>query len=253
MEFKSVIISEKGRREALEDSYFLDMNFANRGWIFGGIYDGHNGSFAAEYASENLHLTFLKELLSGFTVEKAFSFSYQQISTKLKNEKSGTTAVNFFIRDGEVFTANIGDSRAIVIGENKVNQLTIDHRVNNPEERERIKKSGGRILGSYVIRGFSGVMNTRVFGDQYFRPVGVISIPFLNRYKISKEDLFLIVGCDGLFDFMENEEVAILAREYPEPDQLAKALKKEVLINRNGTDNLTIITLKIKNCQTCHV
>lgn len=244
---EAAIISEKGRRSKMEDSSFLDLNFAKKGWVFGGIYDGHGGKFTAKYAGEKLDQKFLEKLLFGLSAREAFIETYQEISEELKNQKSGSTAVNFLIKNGEIFTANIGDSRIIVIGEEGFTQLTVDHRVSNPEERERVKKVGGRIFSSYLIKGFKGVMNTRAFGDQQFRSVGVISVPFLNQYRISREDIILLAACDGLFDFMSNEEVASLVREFPEPNQLVEALKKEVLINRRGTDNLTIVVVSLKN------
>lgn len=244
---EAAIISEKGRRSKMEDTYFLDLNFAKKGWVFGGIYDGHGGKFTAKYLGEKLHQKFLEKLLFGLSAQEAFIETYQEISEKLKNQKSGSTAVNFLIRGNEIFIANIGDSRIIVIGEEGLTQLTVDHRVNNPEERERVKKAGGRIFSSYLIKGFKGVMNTRAFGDQQFRSVGVISVPFLNQYRILRKDLTLIAACDGLFDFMSNKEIANFARRFLEPNQLVEALKKEVLINRRGTDNLTIVVVSLKN------
>lgn len=243
---KAAIISERGLRPEMEDTHFLDLNFANCGWIFAGIYDGHGGQFAAEYTSKRLHRVFLEKLLAGSSPGKAFIESYETTSEELNNQDSGTTAVNFFIRDKEIFTANAGDARALVIGNTGFRQLTIDHRLANQEERKRVDKKGGHIRYPYVYRGYVGLMPTRTIGDQYFRPVGVIATPSLNECKITEDDLVLLAACDGLFDVMTNEEVAEFAMRFSQPDSLVEALKHEVLLNRFGTDNLTIITVFLK-------
>ena len=243
---EAAVVSEKGRRVKMEDAYFLDLNFGNKGWAFGGIYDGHNGRYAANYASEKLHKRFLEKLLSGILPQKAFIETYEEISEELKEQGSGTTAVDFLIKEGEIFTANAGDSRAVVIGDKAFHQLTINHRLDNLEERKRIEKMGGYIEEPYVCRGSQGLMPTRTIGDEYFKPVGIISTPFVNSYKISKEDLILLVACDGLFDVMSNEELADFVRKFSNPNQLVKILQKEILYNRLGSDNLTIIAVNLK-------
>ena len=101
---KTAVISEQGRREEMENTYFLDLNFANNGWVFGGVYDGHGGKYAAEYAAANLHQRFLTELLSGLSPQEAFVASYQRISQELEEQEqeSGTVAVSFLIKDNRI-------------------------------------------------------------------------------------------------------------------------------------------------------
>ena len=240
----------------MEDTYFLDLNFVDKGWIFGGVYDGHGGSFAAEYTGQNLHHKFLAKLLSGLFPQQAFGETYEEISEELEEQTSGTTAVNFLIKPahrenagsseekaGRIFTANAGDARALVVGGKEFHQLTTDHRLDNREERQRIEQMGAVIDYPYVYRGRCGLMPTRTIGDSYFKPVGVIAEPSVNEYEISKQDLVLIAACDGLFDVMSNEEVAECARNFLDPKELTEALKHEVLDNRKGVDNLTIIAV----------
>ena len=239
------VISEKGIRNTMEDAHFVDTDFGGRQWIFCGIYDGHGGQFASGYAAENMHRVFLDNLLHGATPQQAFIDSYEKISAGLSEQTSGTTAVNIFIKNGIIYTANAGDARAIVIGKNQVIQLTIDHRVGNTEERQRIENSGGRIVYSYVSNGAGGLMPTRTIGDQPFKSVGVIATPSVGEHRISPDDSVLLIGCDGLFDVMSNEEIADFASRTVNISSLLENLKREVLVNRSGTDNLTIIALKL--------
>jgi serine/threonine protein phosphatase PrpC len=242
---KAAVISETGYRQEMEDAHFLDLNFANKGWIFGGIYDGHGGNYAAKYASETLHKQFLKYLLAGTSPQEAFVKSYEETSRELGEQGSGTTAVDFLIMDRRIFTANAGDARAIVVNRKEVIQLTVDHRLDNLSERKRVEKMGAYTAYPYVYRGNMGLMPTRTIGDEYFKPVGVIATPSVNEYQISKEDIALVAACDGLFDVMTNEEVADFARRIHNPKALVETLENEVIINRSGTDNLTIIAVSL--------
>jgi serine/threonine protein phosphatase PrpC len=227
----------------MQDTYYLDLNFGGRGWVFGGVYDGHGGSYAAEYTAQNLHTLFLNKYLAGATPEKAFTKSYETISRELKEQESGTTAVTFLIRDSDIFTANAGDSRIIVISKREAKQLSIDHRLNNTEEFNRVVAAGALIRYPYVIRGPQGIMTTRAIGDPYFNAVGVISTPSTNHHVVSEDDLMLIAASDGLWDTMSNAEVSSFAGKIQDPDTLLEALAEEVLDNRLGTDNLTIIAV----------
>jgi serine/threonine protein phosphatase PrpC len=243
---KAAVVSEIGGRSEMEDAYFLDINFADRGWLFGGVYDGHAGAFAAVYAAERLHGLFLERLMAGLSPQDGFIESYERISEELKTQDSGTTAVTFLIQDARLFTANVGDTRALVVSRKDSRQLTIDHRLDNREERARIVSRGGRIAYPYVYRGYRGLMPTRAIGDPYFEPVGVIATPSVGEYDISTADLFLIAACDGLFDVMTNDEVSRIARDYPgQPETLLEALKHQALVARDGQDNLTIIAVSL--------
>lgn len=231
----------------MEDAHVLNVNFAGKGWLFGGIFDGHHGELAARYAALTIDTIFLNHLLSGLSPDKAFGEAYRNISERLKHQESGTTAVTFLIKDKTIHTANVGDSRAIVIGASTIHQLTVDHRVNNREEENRILTMGGRIRGSYVIRGNMGLMPTRTIGDEYFKSVGIIADPSVSIYGIADDDLFLIAACDGLFDFMTNDDVVACCREHTDPEPIVDRLRTDVLINRHGMDNLTIIAVDLKD------
>lgn len=243
---QAAVTSEKGIRPSMEDAHYLDLDFGGKGWIYGGIYDGHNGDYAAKYAAERLHQIFLEKLLSGLTPEPAFTQSYETVSQEVSEQESGTTAVDILIKGNRIYMANAGDARAIVISQNSVSQLTVDHRVDNTEERGRVEKAGASIDYPYVIRGNLGLMPTRSIGDQYFKAVGVIATPSISKHLIAPDDLMLVAACDGLWDFISNKGVAAFVREFAEPKLLLDALAREILFNRLGTDNLTIIAISLR-------
>lgn len=241
----AAVISEKGVRPSMEDAHILDVNFGQKGWVYGGIYDGHNGDFAARYAEKRLPDIFLKNLFDGFSPVTAFTRSYEIVSQEIGGQDSGTTAVDFLIQPNRVSVANAGDARAIVVGRQRISQLTVDHRVENLEERQRVIKMGAIIDYPYVVKDSQGIMPTRTIGDRYFKSVGVIALPSVNEYVITPDDLMLVSACDGLWDFMSNVEVADLAREYKDSKTFLDKLEREVLIDRRGTDNLTVIAVSL--------
>jgi serine/threonine protein phosphatase PrpC len=61
----------------------------------------------------------------------------------------------------KIYSANSGDSRAIVVGKNgRVKQLSRDHKPCDPDEAERIKAKGGR------IEAFRDMMTGEEMGPQ---------------------------------------------------------------------------------------
>jgi len=229
----------------MEDFHFLNTDFGGKGRIFGGVYDGHNGACAARYAAATLHIYFLDCLRDGSTPSEAFCVAYQKVSDDLKNQTSGTTAVTFLLDQDQIHAANAGDSRMIVVGDDEPRQLTVDHRLDNPEEVERILRSGGETDYPYVIKGIRGLMPTRALGDEYFRDVGVIPLPAGCVYNIRDRDRWLVAATDGLFDEMDNENVSCLCRKHSEPRLLAQILVREVLTGCAMPDNTTIILVKL--------
>jgi serine/threonine protein phosphatase PrpC len=242
---KAAVISRQGMRPTMQDTCFLDLDFAGSGWVFGGVYDGHGGSLAAEYAAQNLHTLFLSKCESGFPPTHAFIESYEAISRELEKQESGTTATTFLIKDRDIFTANVGDSSLIVVSKGGAIQLSVDHRLSNSQEFKRVTASGATISYPYVMKGMQGLMTTRAIGDPYFSSAGVISTPSTNHHVISKDDLILISASDGLWDIITVPEVSSYARKLPDPNKLVKFLAEEALVTRFGLDNLTIIAVSL--------
>ena len=75
---------------------------------------------------------------------------------------SGTTFTSAFFCGNQLYTANVGDSRCILIssddqGKVRIRQLTQDHKPDNQKEKTRINASGGKVMQAQDWRGrFSG-------------------------------------------------------------------------------------------------
>jgi len=100
-------------------------------------------------------------------------------------------------------------------------QLTVDQKPNHHQEKQRILKSGGRVIrlkdeygspiGPYRIwkqeGHLPGLAMSRSIGDQVASEVGVIATPIVLEFEPAPGfDQFLIVASDGLWDVMSNSE-----------------------------------------------
>ena len=55
-----------------------------------------------------------------------------------------------------------------------------------------------------------GLAMSRSFGDKVAALVGVVCNPEIMEWKLTGDDKFLIVASDGLWEFLESDEVRII-------------------------------------------
>ena len=82
--------------------------------------------------------------------------------------------------------------------------MSIDHKPNRPEERERIENAGGVVVwaGTWRVGGVLAV--SRAFGDRPLKKY-VVPTPEIRTEAITPEDEFVIFASDGLWDVMSNQ------------------------------------------------
>lgn len=151
---------------------------------------------------------------------------------------SGSTAV-VVIRQGEdLVIANLGDSRAVLgtLSEDGLRtvQLTTDLKPNVPSEADRIRKCKGRVLAlkeePHIQRvwlphqDMPGLAMSRAFGDYLLKDHGVIAIPEISYHRITPKDQFIVLATDGVWDVLNNDEVAAVVRSAKDEEEAAKAL-----------------------------
>ena len=184
---------------------------------------------------ENVELA----IKDGFkNAEKIFFNEYALDQTDKNNilDRSGSCAVITLFVDEIIYVANVGDSRAIISEKNGNNYLEIteDHKPNNPKEKIRIVKNGGHVYQSQTIingaekenlngqillgpyRVLPGRLSvSRTIGDIEAKyenfggnPNVIICEPDIFIYDLNKNKIdFFIMGCDGIFDQMSNDEI----------------------------------------------
>ena len=198
------------------------------------IYDGHGGSGCSSFLQSNLHKNIknfsTNDLINAikFTEEEFFNKYVIDYDGKLI-DCSGSCACIALIKKNKLIIANIGDSRLILVKNKKIFFTTIDHKPINLSEKKRIKKAGGYIYQSEINvpifqngkrielpwRVFPGGLSvSRTIGDievkneKYRGKSGVvISKPDIWEFNLNEEFNFLVIGCDGIFDVLSNNEI----------------------------------------------
>ncbi len=202
----------------MEDRSIVIKNFGgDKNALFAAVYDGHGGPYAAEFCKQHLHTYLLQssEYKKG-NIEAALKESFIKTNEEFSktkdpsNWKSGTTATVALIKNGFLFLANAGDSRAALSqeGEGMVTVAfeTIDHKITNKSEKKRIVAAKGTVLTIYKIKrvissNFIGLTCTRGIGDNYFTNTKIIiPNPDVTKIKLTENHNLLILATDGIWD-----------------------------------------------------
>ena len=278
MEDRSVIIQDLYVSENIDLSFFA-------------VFDGHGGTLCVRHVTEYLpsifrenflksegteneifenqdhFYSFMKKTILSSVLDTDLSFFEESGEYSLEN---GSTATIVMIVGDRVICANIGDSRAILSRRRKPIRLSKDHKPTSPDEKERILNAGGKVEADRV----NGVLATsRSFGDFKFKVVSqsqdafktqgngddiVTSKPEIRTHHIDwSQDEFIVIGCDGLYDNLTNEEIidfvhdAMTEHEIGQQDtqkivaDLVQHAKKTNFAQTNNSDNISAILIPL--------
>ncbi|EPS72331.1 hypothetical protein M569_02427, partial [Genlisea aurea] len=124
----------------------------------------------------------------------------------------GSTAVVAVVSSSHIVVANCGDSRAVLYRGKVAVPLSVDHKPNREDECARIEAAGGKVI-QWNGHRVSGILAmSRSIGDRYLKP-WIIAEPEVRLLARAREDDFLILASDGLWDVVSNEEVCRAARK----------------------------------------
>uniref|UniRef100_A0A7R9VJQ1 protein-serine/threonine phosphatase n=1 Tax=Chlamydomonas euryale TaxID=1486919 RepID=A0A7R9VJQ1_9CHLO len=213
-----------------------------------GVFDGHGGPNAADFVKTNLMKTILTNQKFPADLEGAVIDSYLSTDAAYLEQESGTkredgcTAVTAVLYQHRLVVANVGDSRAVLCRGGKAIALSMDHKPNHREERERIEAAGGMVVwaGTWRVGGVLAV--SRAFGDKPLKRY-VTSTPHVRIESLQKDDEFLVLASDGLWDVVSNEDAIQLVRSMIDPEEAAKHLSQEAM-KRGSCDNISCIVLR---------
>ncbi|CAI9094440.1 OLC1v1030184C2 [Oldenlandia corymbosa var. corymbosa] len=254
-----------GGRSAMEDVFVCADDFVNHYGLkssvegpsaFYGVFDGHGGKHAADFAGHHLPRFIAED--EGFPeeIERAISSAFLQTDTAfaeactLDNDlASGTTALAALVIGRSLVVANAGDCRAVLCRRGKAIEMSRDHKPCCFTEKKRIEASGGYVFDGYL----NGQLNVaRALGDWHMEGLkhgdgGPLSAePELMSTRLTEEDEFLIIGCDGIWDVFMSQNAVDFARrklqEHNDPEMCCKDLVEEALKRRSG-DNLSVVVV----------
>ena len=206
----------------------------NNNFYFFAVYDGHGGKGCSTYLRENLHNNIKEFSTSGIKQAIQITEEKFKIEQALKengelNDSSGSCGIMAMIQGNKCIIANVGDSRLVLFKKGKAFFATEDHKPNTETEKRRIKLAGGEIYQTITLfplrqngkeieppwRVLPGRLSvSRTFGDIEAKetkfggiPGVVLALPDITEIELDNEFNFMVIGCDGIFDVLSNEEI----------------------------------------------
>jgi len=86
-------------------------------------------------------------------------------------------------------------------------------------------------------------MCTRSLGDREFRTIGIIPDPDIANRSVGPDDVWIVLGSDGVWDGLVPEEVAILARSTTTARLAAERIRDAALAA--STDNVSVVSVRL--------
>ncbi|XP_038701203.1 probable protein phosphatase 2C 22 isoform X2 [Tripterygium wilfordii] len=262
---RSGACADIGVRSYMEDVYVCVDNFmhdyGNKSIIDGpssfyGIFDGHGGKHAADFACNHLPRFIVEDEEFPQQIERVLVSAFLQTDTAFAEAcsldaalASGSTALVAVVLGRLLVVANAGDCRAVLCRRGKAVEMSRDHKPICSKERMRIEASGGSIWDGYL----NGQLNvTRALGDWHMEGMkgadgGPLSAePEVMTKELTEEDEFMIIGCDGIWDVFRSQNAVDFARrrlqEHNDPVMCSKDLVEEAL-KRKSWDNLSAVVV----------
>jgi len=303
-----------------QDSYGVQAPFANSPEMaMFSVYDGHGefGDLCSQFSRDKLHANLTARLEHGQDFMTSYAESFVDTNEQLHDSPlvddlmSGTTAVSVIVNNGVLHVGNCGDSRAIIIRntneESLQDRTTTTNTTDNSkskssnvppagiraialskdqtpfrrDERERVKKTGARVMTMDQLDGmepihedwddvelgeqldtigdpprvwaphecYPGTAFTRSIGDAEAEELGVFAEPELHSHTLVAADKYVVVASDGVFEFITNQEVATIVSRIGDPHRAAQVLVAESykrwLSNEPRSDDITVIVMEL--------
>ncbi|KAF8407189.1 hypothetical protein HHK36_006316 [Tetracentron sinense] len=236
--------SDIGGRDHMEDTHVCIADLAKKfgcnfldgeAISFFGVFDGHGGKSAAHFVRDNLPRVIVEDADFPLELEKVVVRS--------------------------LLVANAGDCRAVLSRLGEAVEMSKDHKPCCAKEKKRIESLGGYIDDGY-LNGELGV--TRALGDWHIGGMkeidkrgGPLSAePELKLITLTKEEEFLIIGSDGLWDMFTSQNAIEFARRKLQEHNDVKLCCMEMVaeaIKRGARDNLTIVMVCFQSDPPPHV
>lgn len=224
------------RGQLLEvESQLRERGFADVAEIVRGM--RKNGS-AIEESTINEHLQRCKELIESYDRDVSLEKTYYH---------GGTTLTMSTVIEGNVWTANVGDSRTIAVdGGGQAHQLTEDATLERGPFLREYQQRGGTVTRdpAGTPRTAGGLMVPCSIGE---REVAVTARSTVSKYPIPPGGTTLVLGCDGLFDYLSSNDVARVVSSQKGEEQveaLAPRLAKAAFA-QGSTDNISAMVVRI--------
>ena len=148
-----------------------------------GIFDGHGGENCSKFLKKNLDTILFQQTMFPNNIVESVRETFNIAENKFKQlaiqggrliDKSGSCAVIALIVNDILYSINLGDSRALYSRDcgKEFYQITRDHKPNDPKEKARIEKAGGKVYyaNKTFINGVEVTLKEEQFGPGFKFP-----------------------------------------------------------------------------------
>lgn len=228
------------RREENQDAVRCEYFGHN---VLAVVCDGMGGERAGKEASEIAINEFFQRFSAGYSeslrdeeirklliasVSAANSVIYTRARLDFKNFGMGTTCVAAFVNKKTAFIVNVGDSRAYLISDTGLIQITTDHNVST------LLYEQGKITEEEL--------ETHPQRHMLVRAVGVEKTVLADTFILDYEDKISLLLCsDGLSGYCGGDEVYDVILNAPF-DSVAEELIN-LALSKGGRDNITVAVI----------
>lgn len=237
MRFVLGATSDVGRvRDGNEDSFLVDERLA----LFA-VADGMGGHRAGEVASA----TALEALRAAIAADRDLDDSivaanaavFDKSSTDEELAGMGTTLTAAVASaDGELVIGHVGDSRAYVLRDGALSQITEDHSL-----VEELRREGRITEEQAAVHPRRSVIT---------RALGIDSSVSVDLYAVALRDGERLLLCsDGLTTMVRPADIAAILRREPSPQRAADLLA-DAANEAGGEDNITAIVIQAESGET---
>lgn len=230
------------KRDNNQDSFYISEKDNILLYLVADGMGGHKaGKLASNMAKDIIQRNFNEDeidLDNGKDILKKIKTSIEEANTKIylksmEDEESkgmGTTVTLAYIFKNKMYLGHVGDSRAYLIRNNEIIQITEDHSYVN-----QLLKAGS-ITKEEAKTHPKRNMITRAVGSS-----SIIEIDLIN--KEWNQDDILILCSDGLTNMVKDTKIL---KAFKDEDNVQDSCEKVVkLANKNGgIDNITVIAIK---------
>ncbi|XXQ34511.1 PPM-type phosphatase domain-containing protein [Plasmodiophora brassicae] len=261
-----------------QDRLIRCVDFAGRpdAALFG-VFDGHgvHGHDVSEFVSHVLPLKLMSmmsadddDLRGSLTNAFLETADALESNKKINSTYSGTTAVVSYVTKDKIVTANAGDSRAVLgrgtaEGSVVAIPLSVDHKPDRADEKDRIVRNRGRVqpcrgpLGEPVgparvwlyHQDIPGLAMTRSFGDTVAKSIGVIAEPEVTETARDEADRFLVIATDGVWEFIDSQQAVDIVARCATAGEACRALLEESTkrwkAEEDVIDDITVVVVTL--------
>ncbi len=260
--YKVGTFSYMGRRNFMEDEHLisafsLHINGQKYPIELFCVFDGHGGTACVNFVKSHFQEQLCKMLqqfnpqgLTDKGIWNALKITFVELNKAFKKafptkEISGTTSCAVMFLDGNMWTANAGDTRALLENNGHCTLLSEDAKPGNERFERAVHRRGATVKMNQVLR-VDGILSTaRAIGDRHVR--GVSARPKIIKKSLSEiaEKSQVIIACDGIFDVASSQQVTTAL--YNNKNVAVNTLAKNIVASSfqaGSMDNLSTIVIR---------